>query len=392
MTATSSNPSLIPNPTVSYASPNATGSLSFAPAFQGFGSAVISVTVNDGGASNNIVTRTFTVTVNPVNQVPTLNALANVAMNENAAAQAVSLSGINSGAANESQTLTVTATSSNPSLIPNPTVTYTSPNSSGTLSVAPIAQGFGSAVISVTVNDGGASNNIVTRTFTVTVNPVNQTPTLNALSNMTINENATLQTVALSGISSGAPNESQTLTIIASSSNPSVVPNPTVSYTSPSATGSLSFKPVTNAFGSSTITVTVNDGGTSNNVVTRTFTVAVSQVNTAPTIAAIPDQTIVVGSASTGIPFTIGDLETPAASLTLSAASDNTLLVPVSNVTFGGSGANRTVAVSPVGTQSGVANISVTVSDGAATANRIFKVTVRTKPTGPANLHIAKIN
>ena len=43
------------------------------------------------------------------------------------------------GPANESQTLTVTATSSNPALIPNPTVTYTSPNATGSLTYTPVA-------------------------------------------------------------------------------------------------------------------------------------------------------------------------------------------------------------------------------------------------------------
>ena len=45
------------------------------------------------------------------NQPPTLNALANVTINENASLQTVNLSGITSGATNESQTLTVTASS-----------------------------------------------------------------------------------------------------------------------------------------------------------------------------------------------------------------------------------------------------------------------------------------
>ena len=54
------------------------------------------------------------------NQPPTLNALANVTINESAGLQTVNLSGITSGATNESQTLTVTASSSNTGLIPNP--------------------------------------------------------------------------------------------------------------------------------------------------------------------------------------------------------------------------------------------------------------------------------
>ena len=66
---------------------------------------------------------------------------------------------------------------------------------------------------------------------------VNQPPTLNAITNLTINENAGLQTVSLSGITSGATNENQTLTVTAVSSNTGLIPNPTVNYTSPNTTG-----------------------------------------------------------------------------------------------------------------------------------------------------------
>jgi hypothetical protein len=389
VTATSSNPSLIPNPSVTYTSPNATGSISFAPVAFGFGSSVITVTVNDGGASNNIVSRTFNVTVNSVNQAPTLNTLANVSINENAGAQTVNLSGISSGATNENQTLTVTATSSNPSLIPNPSVTYTSPNATGSLSFAPVPFGFGSSAITVTVNDGGASNNILSRTFTVTVNAVNQPPTLNPLADVTLSENSGLQSVALSGISSGATNESQVLSVNASSSNTGLIPNPTVTYTSPNSTGSIAFTPVTNQFGSATITVTVRDSGTSNNLVTRTFNVTVDQVNQAPTISAITNRVIAVSTSTPAIPFTINDADTPVANLTLSATSDNTGVVPVGSIVFGGTGNNRTVTVTPVFGQTGVANITITVSDGTNTSSTSFQLTVSPKPAAPGNFHIA---
>src|SRR5208337_2488091 len=170
---------------------------------------------------------------------------------------------------------TVTASSSNTNLVPNPTVNYTSANTTGSLTFTPVTNANGSATITVTVNDGGASNNIVTQTFTVTVNPVNQPPTLNAIANLSINGNVGLQMVNLSGISSGAANENQTLTITASSSNTNLISPPTVNYINGSTTGTLTFMLVTNANNSATITVTVNDGGTSNNIVTQTFTVNV---------------------------------------------------------------------------------------------------------------------
>ena len=51
----------------------------------------------------------------------------------------MALGGIGSGAANESQTLTVTASSSNTALIPDPTVVYTSANATGSLKYTPVA-------------------------------------------------------------------------------------------------------------------------------------------------------------------------------------------------------------------------------------------------------------
>ena len=319
---------------------------------------------------------------------PTLNPLTDVTINENAGQQTVNLSGISSGATNQNQTLTVTAASSNTGLIPNPTVTYTSPNATGSIRFTPIANANGVATITVTVNNGGASNNIVSQSFTVTVTPVNQPPTLAPLANVNINENAGLQTVNLSGISSGATNEVQTLTVTASSSNTGLIPTPTVTYTSPNTTGSIRFTPLTNAYGAATITVTVNDGGTSNNIVSRAFTVTVSQVNTPPTISSITNRLIAADTATPAIPFTVGDAETPAVNLTLSGSSDNPTLVLPADIVFGGSSGNRTVTITPEPGQTGVANITITVSDGTDTASSVFQLSVRPRPAPPGSLRI----
>jgi hypothetical protein len=390
VTATSSNPSLIPNPTVAYTSPTATGSLSFTPTADLSGSAIITVLVNDGHTVSNTFSRTFTVTVNAVNDAPTLGAIANVTEDEDAAAQTVSLSGIGTGSSSETQTLTVTVTSSNPGLIPNPTVSYSSPNAAGSLNFTPVANANGTATITVTVNDGQAANNTAVRTFLVTVNPANDTPTLGAIANRTITENAGLQTVSLSGIGAGAVNESQTLTITATSSDPSLVPNPSVSYSSPSATGSLTFTPVTDANGTATITVMVNDGQAANNTTTRSFTVTITSVNSAPTITAIPNLTIVSDTNSGPLSFTINDVETPATSLALTASSTAPGIVPVSNIVFSGSGSNRTVRITPLPGTAGVAGLTLTVSDGAASASATFNVTVTAPAPAAGQLSVTK--
>jgi hypothetical protein len=114
-------------------------------------------------------------------------------------------------------------------------------------------------------------------------------------------------------------------------------------------------------------------------------------VNTAPTISSIANQTIPAGSATGPLAFTVGDLETAAGSLTVSGSSSNPTLVPSSGIVFGGSGASRTVTVTPAAGQTGTATLTVTVSDGSLTKSTSFGLTVNALPaptvtlTAPAN-------
>ncbi len=471
VTASSGNTGLIPNPNVNYTSPSATGTLTFTPVANASGSALITVTVNDGQSQSNTVTRTFTVTVNPVNDAPTLATISSLVLNEDAGVQTINLSGITSGAGNESQPLTVTAISSTPSLVPHPVVSYTSPNSTGTLTLRSATNATGTAVITVTVNDGQSANNTATRTFNVTiqgsndaptisaiadqsvdqntttavlaftvadvetaaaslivsatssnptlvptngivlggtggsrtvqvtpafnqsgsavitllvsdgaggsaveiftvfVNSVNQPPTLDPINGLVLTEDAPTQTIALAGISSGAFNELQTLTITATSSNPGLIPVPTVNYTSPNFTGSLALTPAANASGTAIITVTVDDGQSENNTITRQFTVIVEPVNDSPLISNIADQSVNQNTSTATLPFTVSDPESPAGTLTLAASSSDQTLVPNSNIVLGGSGSNRTIRVTPMSGQYGSAVITVTVADGTGGVN-----------------------
>ena len=152
-----------------------------------------------------------TVTNTPAsgNHAPTLNFIADITINQNVAGQTIGLSGITSGATSEPQVLKVTATSSNPSLI-KPSINYNSPKANGTLTFKPTANLNGSALITVTVNDGGLSNNIFARTFLVTVvAPTNSTATKSNLKRPTFNRFLTNsiilagRTVSLSATATG---------------------------------------------------------------------------------------------------------------------------------------------------------------------------------------------
>jgi hypothetical protein len=95
-----------------------------------------------------------------------------------------------------------------------------------------------------------------------------------------------------------------------------------------------------------------------------------------PTISAISAQTTNEDTPLGPIAFSVSDVETPAANLTVSGVSSNTTLIPNGNITFSGSGANRTVRVVPAANQSGMALVAVVVSDGVTSTSNLFLVTV----------------
>src|SRR5207237_2557566 len=248
--------------------------------------------------------------------------------------------------------LNLSASSSNPALVSSLTLGGSGANR--TLVITPAPNQSGSATITVTVadTDGGVTNT----SFGLVVTPANDPPTLDPINNLLVNEGDALQTINATGTSSGAANENQILAISAISSNPDVVPHPAVTYTSPNATGTLSLFPVAGTNGSALITVTVNDGQSQNNTISRTFTV---NVNDRPSISLIADQITAEDTVLGPLSFAIGDRDTPADNLVLSATSSNPALIPNANILLGGGGSNRTIRLTPLSDQSGNTTITI---------------------------------
>jgi hypothetical protein len=263
VTAVSDNTALIPTPLVTYTSPNATGTLKFTPVANNSGTANITVTVNDGQAQNNTVSQSFIVTVNSLNKPPTLNAIANVAVNQNSGTHSVALSGISSGSSTEHQTLIVSAVSDNPSVVPSPIVSYTSPAATGTLFFAPATDAMGQANITVTVNDGQSANNLFSRNFTINVGVIRPPPTNTPPVISTIANQSTTQDVAIAAIPftiSDAETPASSLTLSASSSNPTLIPNANIVFGGSDGNRTVTLTPAAGKSGTANITVTVSDG------------------------------------------------------------------------------------------------------------------------------------
>ena len=128
------------------------------------GTATVTVTVEDGGLDNDLATpedngsilRTVIVKVDSVNDAPTLDPVTDLVIPEDSSTQFVRLSGVTAGGG-ETQPLRVTTASSNPSLIRNQSVASFAEfdNETRLLAFSPVVNQYGSATITVTIEDGG---------------------------------------------------------------------------------------------------------------------------------------------------------------------------------------------------------------------------------------------
>ncbi len=135
--------------------------------------------------------------------------------------------------------------------------------------------------------------------------------------------------------------------------------------------------PVAGRAGTTTITLAVNDGTLTT---TESFTLTVTPLNAPPAISDVGNRTINRNTSTGPIAFTVSDGQTAAAALTMTGSSSNPTLVPQANIVFGGTGANRTVTVTPTANQTGAATITLTVIDGTLTASDGFLLTVTSQP------------
>jgi hypothetical protein len=110
--------------------------------------------------------------------------------------------------------------------------------------------------------------------------------------------------------------------------------------------------------------------------------------NRPPSVGAVADIVVLRDGSAGPVPFTVGDAETAAADLTLGRSSSRRSVVPLDGIRFGGSGATRSVSIVPAPGRTGTSAVTITVSDGQATADRTFLVVVRsgdtTVPATPA--------
>ena len=229
------------------------------------------------------------------------------------------------------------------------------------------------------------------------VPPANTPPVISDVGPVTVAENGTAGPLPFTVGDAETP--AAALMVTVATSDPNLLPSAGVVISGAGADRTVTITPAAGQTGAATVILTVTNAG--GQTATDTFTVTVTPPppttppttpptvppgNTPPAITDVGPVTVAEGGTAGPLPFTVEDTETSAAALTVGVATSDPNLLPASGITLGGSGADRTVTVTPAVGQSGTATVTLTVTDAdGLTATDTFTVTV-TPPTLPPTI------
>ncbi|OFZ29060.1 MAG: hypothetical protein A2622_13290 [Bdellovibrionales bacterium RIFCSPHIGHO2_01_FULL_40_29] len=368
MSATSSNAALIPVASIVFSgtAPNCSATLTPLPDQNGISN--LNFTVSDGTLT---VSSAMVLTVNAVNDAPIISAITDEVINED------SFASVNFTITDVDDVLTcagsVSAVSSNLGLLPNGNIVFsgTAPNCSATLT--PTLNQSGISNIDFTVSDTVLTD---VSSFTLTVNGVNDAPTISPIANEITNEDTATGAVTFTITDADSVLLCTSANLSVVSSNTGILPTANIVFGGTAPNCTVTMTPLPDQFGVSNIDITVMDNGVPNLQAVSSFSLTVNPINDAPIISVIPAQTTSEGVALV-VNFTVSDVDDALTCTgSISAASSDAVLLPVGNISFGGVAPNCTATLTPAANQNGVTNLDFTVSDTILTATSSFALTV----------------
>ena len=353
---TNNNPSLFSvAPAIS-----SNGTLTYTPAPNAHGEAIVTIVLKDNGGTANggedtTTEQSFTISITPRNDVPTFTKGANQTVNEDSGFQFVNnwATGISAGPNESNQSLTFIITNNT-----NPGLFTTAPtiSSFGSLSYSPVFNASGTATITVVLKDNGGTANggvdtSASQTFTITVTAVNDPPFINAPFFVFTNQQtslvfspANLNTISVSDVDAGTDPIRITLT---------------------ATQGTLTL-------GSKTGLAFVSGDGTDD--ATMTFTGSITSVNSALNGLSFKPDNGFSGGANLRIVSDdqgrngTGGAKTATTDVIIQVLSGGRLSFNTANFGVNESGGTATITVLRAGGSAGTATVNFATSNGTATS------------------------
>ncbi len=379
VTAHSSNQALLPDENISVVRAGHSGLLGMLPLPNQFGTSVLTLTVSDLDGGTSSTSAIFS--VQPVNDAPTVNAIADLAIEEDSGMHTIQVTGITSGASNEPQNLSVTVSANPSGILSNLDLNYTTPESTAILTFTTRSNVVGEATVTVFVEDDGGTFSMTSRSLQVRVTPANDPPSMSLIDDQVINEDTLLGPVPLliQDIETAARN----ILLSGSSDNQALIPDSNINFGGSLSNRTVSLAPRKDQFGSAVITIRAEDdtGG----IAQTTFKITVQPVNDPPSMDQVPDQSITENS-TLSISLHVDDPETPAQGLGIVVSSSDEGLLPNSSLLLEGTGTNRVLTITPSANVAGEVTVSIEVNRPGTShmpTNVCFACSAREPPTNP---------
>jgi parallel beta-helix repeat protein len=306
------------------------------------GTTTVTVTANDGNGG--IISETFDIIIVNTNDAPTV---ANPIANQNAT---------------EDNAFSFQFAANTFADVDGDTLTYTS-DASGwlsfdagtrTFSGTPVNADVGTTTVTVTANDGNGG--IISETFDIVIANSNDAPTVaNPISNQSATEDSSFSFTFAANTFADVDADSLTYTSDASG---------WLSFDA--GTRTFSGTPVNADVGTTTVTVTANDGN--GGTVSETFDIVIANVNNAPTFDSTP---VTVATEDIAYSYTINAIDVDGNPLSITAPTLPSWLTLTDN-----GGGTATLTGTPTNANVGDHRVVLQVSDGYLTSDQSFSITV----------------
>jgi hypothetical protein len=325
---------------------------------------------------------TITLIILPVNDPPIISSIDNQFTIEDVPTEPVHF--FISDTDSSFDQLSIEATSSNQTLIPDDNISIKGSAGQRTLVLSPLPNQHGTASIIIRVlDDAGQFSEI---SFELTVQKRNDPPSLSPIDHQIIYEDQTTPPISFSINDSETPVADLDIHIIPS--DPNMIPLKNIQISGVDIMRTMTLTPADNASGEIMITVTVFDE--EHESATQTFILEILPVNDPPSISIIEQQTIIEDHPSEPISFSVSDPDSFSENIVVYANSTNPQLIPNDQIVISGETASRSIQLTPAFNQSGSVRIDLKASDGEDESEIMFFIVDITPVNDPPEAKAGK--
>ncbi len=346
LTAASSDQELIPDSGIQITGTGDSRTITVTPAANQHGEATIELTATD--STGLTAKKSFTVTVNPVNDAPVPYA---PTVELNVPEHSTSFIKMKDFFTDpDGDTLTYSVVGSLPSSSTVAHFNFTS----GTLTINSYTYNTDNSTVTIRATDPYDFS--VTQQFRVTLVNRELPPAIESIGNQTMNEDTTLTVNATVRDYDG-----DSVTLTATSSKQELIPNSGIQITGTGDSRTITVTPAANQHGEADITLTATDS--TGRTASTSFTITVDPVNDVPSISAISDKETEEDT-PLSFDFTVSNPDYDLTDLAITWTSSNESLVPNANIAITGTGETRTITLTPAADAHGDATITLRATDG----------------------------